>query len=281
MFSAKVFEYKEPSPSSQTMPLPMQNTASANQNSTSTISPIPTAPKPASAQPIILSTSPKLITPTLSQAVIPVPKPSTLNPQIDTTTTFTTNINPSVLSQSVTLTAQVNPNKTGYGTPTGSVHFFWKFTTGDYDIATVNLDNSGKASYNWSPTYGALTYVLEADYSGSNIYSASSSYINQTVITISTKTVLTSSLNPSTDQSVIFTAQVIPDKPGYGSPTGSVHLFWRYTTGNYDIATVNLDSLGKATWKPTYGAITYILEADYSGSSTYAVSSNSINQQVK
>ncbi len=126
------------------------------------------------------------------------------------TTVLTTSPNPSVLNQSVALTATVSGQFDG--TPSGTVKFMGKILLG-----TVTLQN-GQATLNFTfTTTGARS--ITAIYSGdANFLASTSAPVQQTVNKVPTNTVLASSHNPSNfGQAVSFTATV---SSGNGNPPG-------------------------------------------------------------
>lgn len=143
----------------------------------------------------------------LTQGNIPTP-----------TTTIASSLNPSVVGQSVTLTATVTVGPPALATPTGTV----TFKDGTTTLATVTLI-SGTASI---PTaaLSAGSHSITAVYSGDSHYPGSTSVaITQTVNKANTATTVGSSPNPSAfGQSVTFTAAVGVVAPGSGTPSGTV-----------------------------------------------------------
>jgi hypothetical protein len=186
-----------------------------------------------------------------------------------TTTTLTSNHNPSSYNQSVTFTADVD-RTSGTGTPTGSVTFW----DGSTLLATVPLNSSGDATYTTSSlTVGSHTII--AIYSPIGIWAASSGGLTQVVNARSTATSVSSSRNPSTHtQSVTFTATVTSS---FGTPTGTVSFY----DGTTLLATVPLSS-GQATYtKTSFTTGNHTITATYNPSvSTFLTSSGSVLQRV-
>ncbi|MGA9805455.1 MAG: Ig-like domain repeat protein [Terriglobales bacterium] len=146
--------------------------------------------------------------------------------QATTTTSVTSNLNPSTYGQTVTFTAAVAPEYAG--TPTGTVTF--------YDGATaisgaINLSNA-TASYTTTPLQlAAGTNSITAVYSGDpNFYAtrvggSTATVLSQTVKPAMTATSVSSSLNPSTyGDLVTFTAIVSNASSTPATPTGSVQF---------------------------------------------------------
>jgi len=152
----------------------------------------------------------------------------TINKVTPTTTTLTSNTNPSVFGQSVTFTATVTSGLTVK--PTGTVTFK------DNNVAlgggTVTLGGTQTAQFSTS-SLTVASHPITADYSGDNNYNSVTISLtggpnppNQVVNKANTTTVVTSSANPSiTGQLVNFTVTVTAVAPGAGTPSGTVALF--------------------------------------------------------
>ncbi|MGH9909628.1 MAG: Ig-like domain repeat protein, partial [Nitrososphaerales archaeon] len=130
-------------------------------------------------------------------------------------TTVSSNVNPSASGQSVTFTATVTGSG---GTPTGTV----TFRDGTTAIGTGTL--SGGVAMFTTTTLAVGSHSITAVYSGNvNFNPSTSPVLTQTVNTSSlaaSSTKVTSSINPSvTGQSVTFTATVTGSG---GTPTGTV-----------------------------------------------------------
>jgi hypothetical protein len=95
-----------------------------------------------------------------------------------TSTVLTSSANPSLLNQSVTFTAKVSPNLSGFGTPTGSVGFV-DTTTGTY-LGTVALSASGTASVTVS-NLAVGSHIIEATYAGQGLFLGSNGTLTQQV----------------------------------------------------------------------------------------------------
>ena len=166
--------------------------------------------------------------------------------QATTATTLTSSLNPSALSQTITLTASVAGSA-----PTGAVTFMDGTTT----LGTANVTN-GSATLNYSFTsMGA--HSLTANYAGdaSNAASASTA-LAQTVGRANSATALSSSAPASApNQAVTLTASVT----GY-TPTGTV----TFMDGTTTLGTANLTN-GAATLSYTFTAGAHPLTASYSG----------------
>jgi hypothetical protein len=181
---------------------------------------------------------------------------------IQTSTSLTSSMNPSVVGQSVTLTATVSG--TG-GTPTGSVTF--------YDGAT-SLGTSTLAAGKTTLITSALVignHSIRALYSGDAIFSGSTSpTLVQMVNGKQSATALVSSLNPEVDgQSVTFTATVTSTAGGI--PTGEVTFF----NGTTLLGTGSLSASGLATYVTTGLAVgSQSITAIYGGDANYVTSTS-------
>jgi parallel beta-helix repeat protein len=140
-----------------------------------------------------------------------------------TTTSLTSSLNPSTVTQQVTFTAVVAAP--GFpGTPTGTV----TFAIDGQEQAPVSLSVVGgidEAQFTTS-TIGVGPHSVTAAYSGDTSFNPSSGSLpTQTVIAAplqSTETTISSSSDPSTvGESVTFTALVTPQAAG-GAPAGMV-----------------------------------------------------------
>jgi hypothetical protein len=189
----------------------------------------------------------------------------------NTTTSVSSNDNPSVFGQAVTFTAFVSPAAPGSGTATGTVTFF----DGAASIGSATLDGSGQATLTTS-ILGAGGYSITAQYSGDGNFNASSGLLpTQTVNPAGTTTAVTSSPNPSVfGQSVTLTAMVTS---GAGVPTGAV----QFTDGATSLSSPVALSGGSATL--TTGPLSagvHNVSAVYSGDTNFTSSTGSLTQTV-
>jgi len=172
-------------------------------------------------------------------------------PKINTTTGLSSSLNPSIVGQTVTFTATVSP-----AAATGTVTFW----DGAATLGTGTLV-AGIATFSTS-ALAAGGHSITASYGGDSNYNGStSSVVSQTVNKVSTATVVTSSLNPSTSgQTVTFTATVSPS-----TATGTVTFLDGATT----LGTGTL-SLGIATYSTSSLSVaSHSITASYSGNSNY------------
>jgi hypothetical protein len=149
-----------------------------------------------------------------------------------TTTTLSTDINPAVTGQLVTLTATVTA---ALGTPVGSVTFF----DGTTVLGVVAVDPNGQAAL--VVPLGVGPHSLSASFAGIAPFSASTSAaVSETVNPAATTTALSADVFASSF--VQFTITVAPVAPGAGGPTGTVTLF----DGNTVVGTATLGAHGQA-----------------------------------
>ena len=187
-----------------------------------------------------------------------------------TTTTVTSSPNPSVVGETVALTASVSP-----AAATGTVEFF----EGATSLGTATL-SGGSATLNLA-SFSAGTHSVTAVYAGDLTYITSTSAAHiHAVNPASTATSLTSTPNPSTlGQSVALNATVTVNPPGAGVPGGSVQFFDGATSLGSSppvagAATLSTSSLSVGAHNLT--AI-YSGDASFSGS-TSAVHAHTVNQ---
>ncbi len=132
---------------------------------------------------------------------------------------LTSSPNPSLINQSVTLTATISSSDGTVLTPI-------TLTDGNTTLATLNPDPNGIATYTTSPlTVG--THSIQATYAGDATHSGATAYVNQQVVNgYPTPTTLTSSLNPATiGQSVTFTTTTTFGNYGDNVPAAGTMTF--------------------------------------------------------
>ena len=186
-----------------------------------------------------------------------------------TTTTLTSSLNPSYVTESVTLTAAV----TGTGTPTGVV----EFRENGRSIGSGALDGTGHASFA-TTSLTAGTHTITAEYQGDETHAASiSSSLAQVVNSIEVNVTLTSTPNPSTGaEPVTFTATVTP--ASNPTPlTGTVS----FLEGSTVLASAPIDGTGTATAAiSTLAPGTHPVTASYGGDPTYGAAASAVVNQV-
>ncbi|MGZ4712460.1 MAG: Ig-like domain repeat protein [Acidimicrobiia bacterium] len=141
------------------------------------------------------------------------------------TVTLTSNVNPAVYGQAITLTARVTATPPATGTPTGTVTFF----NGNSSMSTKTLSN-GQASYTTTYAVGAKTFT--ASYNGDAVFAtATSPALAETVNPTPTTTTLGASPNPSNlGTAVTFTATTTAAPPGAGAPSSGAVKFYDGST---------------------------------------------------
>jgi sugar lactone lactonase YvrE len=175
-----------------------------------------------------------------------------LNQVVENTSTllFTSSVNPSLVGQSTTLTADL----TALGTPTGTVSFYDGATL----LGTVNL-TGGVASLSVSfATAGA--HPLKAVYSGDTLTQPATATLTQNVLNVASAFTLTSSVNPSqVGQSTTLKATLT----ALGTPTGTVSFYDGTTllgtvslTGGTASLTVSFSTPGGHPLKAVYSGDT-------------------------
>lgn len=152
----------------------------------------------------------------------------------DTTTTLLSSSNPSVVGQSVTITATVAASAPGAGTPQGNV----VFREGAVTLGTIALDATGNARLVVN-NFTVGTHDIVGAYAGNANFNPSTSEVLSQVVNLTGTTVaLTSSKNPSAfAENVTFKATVSSN--GGGTPTGSVTFTDGPTTIGGPIVLVN------------------------------------------
>ena len=149
------------------------------------------------------------------------------------TSTISSNQNPSVTGQAVAFTAMVTANGPGSGTPSGTATFYDQTKSADLTCAEgtqpIALDGTGAAVC--TSTFAAVTAGdhIVVMYSGdTNFVASSSTAVDQVVSKASTTISVTPDNNPSlVGQPVALTATVSVNDPGTaigGNPTGNVEF---------------------------------------------------------
>jgi hypothetical protein len=183
------------------------------------------------------------------------------------TTTITSDTEPSTYGQTVTFTAVVSSTA---GTPDGTV----TFKNGSAVLGTVAL-SSGQATYAVSTLNGG-TRTIKAVYNGSSGYGPSSASVFQIVEPAATATTLTSSLNPAPfGQTVTFTAVVTSAEAAI--PAGKVTV----KDGKTVLGTASLIN-GEAQISTSLLARgSHTLTATYAGSANFSGSSGTLPQTIQ
>jgi len=207
-------------------------------------------------------------------SIISLPLTQTINPA-DTSTLITSSLpNPSIFGEQVTFFATVVAEN---AIPTGTVTFF----DGPNAIGTAQIYNGLAILSTNSLAIG--THGITAVYNGTLNFNESTSVVpliqivNMNGLTVTTSTVVTSSLNPSTyGEPVTFDITVFPLVPG-GIPTGNVELYY----GSTPLVVLPLNNQGKATYTTaTLPAGNLQIVAVYSGDNDFSASTQTLSQVV-
>jgi len=182
--------------------------------------------------------------------------------------TLSSSRNPSAYGETVTFTATVNPVPPAW--PKETITFY----SGTNKLGPARLEN-GIATFSTSKL-PAGTLSITAAYSGDccDYMPATSPVLSQTVNEATTRTTLSSSLNPSTyGQSVTFTAKVSPEYTG--TPGGSV----TFKFGTKTLAILNLSGGVASYTTSTLPKGSDVITATYEGSGNFQDSA-SVTEKV-
>ncbi|MEW2436099.1 Ig-like domain-containing protein [Streptomyces caniferus] len=199
--------------------------------------------------------------------------------QASSTTEVTTSPDPSVVGESVTLSATVSPVSPGAGTPTGTVTFV--ATDGATTVTLTGTLSGGTTSVTTNGLAAAGTYSVTATYSGDSNFTGSVGSGTHTVTPAATTTAVVSAPEPSVvGETVTFTATVSPVPPGAGTPTGTVTFV--ATDGATTVTLTGTLSGGTAsvTTNGLVTAGTYTVTAAYGGDGNFSGSSGSDTHTV-
>ena len=205
-----------------------------------------------------------------------------------TTTTVTSSLPSAGVNQPVTFTANITPAVTGATNPTGTVAF--TYTPSGSSATALNCTTAQPIAV--STTSGVTTaactaslpangnYTITATYSGDgNFTGPTSGTVVQPVGLTPTTTAVVSSLPTSfVNESVTFTATVMPTITGSTSPTGSVAFASKL--GGQTVILCSSAPLNSTTGmascsSPLPSAGSYVITATYSGDANFQSSSNS------
>ncbi len=183
------------------------------------------------------------------------------------TTTVTTDTEPSTYGQNVTFTAVVS---SASGTPDGTV----TFKNGSSVLGTVAL-SGGQAAYAISTLNGG-THTIKAVYNGSSAYAPSSGSVPQIVEPAATTTTLTSSSNPAPfGQTVTFTAVVTSTAPA--APTGTLTI----KDGKTVLGTASLINGEMQISTSLLSEGGHTITATYAGSASFSASKGTLSQVIQ
>jgi streptogramin lyase/plastocyanin len=186
-----------------------------------------------------------------------------------TQTTLSVSALQTVFGQPVTLTASTASLD---GAPTGNVTFF----DGGAVLGSAPLDAVGQTKLSVSLAVGA--HNLTAQFVGDAAFAASTSaFVSEIVNQASPTIAFTASASAvAAGQQVVFTAVLSAPTPGTAPPTGSV----KFLDNGAVLATVGLDSNGRATFSTSFAAGDHIIEALYSGDGNFIGASRTVAVQV-
>lgn len=148
--------------------------------------------------------------------------------QADTTLDLSSSSNPAFSGAPITYTAVVAPVAPGAGTITGTV----QFAVDGVDLGGPVPVVGGQAV---SPVSNQQvgSHNITANYSGDSNFAGQSDSLTQTIVAAQTTTTLTTSPNPSVfGQPITLRAEVVPNAPATGNPTGFVRFI--VDGANYD-----------------------------------------------
>ena len=193
-------------------------------------------------------------------------------PLLGTSTSSSVSPSNAAYGQPVTLSATVT---TGSGTPTGDV----VFTVGGTEVGRTGLGSDGNASVVVTDLPVGSNAVV-ATYTGDDVYGASAA--SPRTVTVSKANVAVN-LDASADhtvsgEAVSYTATVVAQAPGGGTPAGNVQLL---VDGNPVGAPVAVSSR-IAAFPPVTSlrAGTHTVEARYAGNASYQNGSDQASQVV-
>jgi hypothetical protein len=195
--------------------------------------------------------------------------------QYVTKTVLTVSPDPASVGSTVMATATVTSNRGG--TPSGVV----QFTAGTTIIATVNLNSKGVASVSESTTgMAAGQYVITATFLGTATYASSNGSMTETL----TSTVSAAPTTTTVTQNVVQGNTSVTDTvmanvvSASGTPTGNVTF---NVTGPVTTSvTLPLSSgIAQTTFNFTVSG-TYVITADYTGTTAYSPSVGTISDVV-
>lgn len=181
------------------------------------------------------------------------------------TTSLTSDVNPSSAGQTITLTAAVSG-----GTASGTI----TFTDGSTSLGIAAVSNNHGQITISSLAVGA--HSITASYSGdSNLLASTSSALTQTVNQASTTTAISSNVNPSSFGQTTSLSASVQSAFG-GTATGTLTFF----DGATVLGTVALSSNSAQLPVSSLSVGTHSLTAKYSGDATLVTSTSPSVQQI-
>jgi hypothetical protein len=189
-------------------------------------------------------------------------------------TVLTSFPDPAVFGQVVTFTVIVRSVPLGSGTPTGTVTFL----DGTKTLGSMTLDSTARATFS-TASLSRGNHAISVNYSGDGKFLASAdTNFGETVLQDATTTTVTPSANSGVIGSTItFTASVVANAQGAGTPTGTV-TFKDISTV---LGTATLNSAGKATFTTSTLVVgTHAISASYAGDTNFLSSFSSSMSEV-
>ncbi len=192
-----------------------------------------------------------------------------------TAVVLTTNVNPGILGQPVTLNAAVTQTSSGKGTGlSGTV----TFSEGGTPLCPpVSVDSNGRATCVVS-TLGLGTHSFLAAYSGDANDAAATSTVYTETIKQQPALALAVSTSPAVVNSNVTLTLVATDTAGSGTPTGTITFF----DGSAVLASMPLNNAGEAQLSiPNFAIGTHNLSAQYGGDAgNVKATSNTVAEQI-
>ncbi|MBI5475607.1 MAG: Ig-like domain repeat protein [Ignavibacteriales bacterium] len=193
--------------------------------------------------------------------------------KVQTTTSLTSNLNPSVYGQSVSFTATVAVTPPGAATPTGTILFKDGLST----IGSVSVDLSGQAVLSIT-TLIAGSHSITAEYSGDGDCNVSTS---NTVAQVVDKKSTTGILSVDINSSIYLDAITLKDSVIGSVPDGGTVQFKDGVTNLGSPVPIDLNGVALLTIS-TLAAGTHSITAEYGGTVNYEGNiSNTLNQVVQ
>ena len=260
-------------------------------------------------QPVPVSTTAGVTTASLTWSTLPVVSPSQLiiaiysgdgNDKGSTSNTVTQTVvqdsttttlasstgGTSVFGQPVTFTATVTVQGPGAGTPTGSVTFYDGATPLGQPVTVSTTAGVTTAMLTWSALSVNPDHSITAVYSGdgNDLGSISNTVLTQAVGKDATTTLLSTATTTTTvyGQPVTFNAYVVAQRPGAGTPTGTVTFYDGTTPLGQPVTLVTINGVPTAslTWS-ALSVNSHSITAVYSGDGNDKGStSNTLTQTV-
>ncbi|MGW3010143.1 Ig-like domain repeat protein [Streptomyces sp. NPDC001219] len=195
----------------------------------------------------------------------------------DTTTDVLSAPDPSTVGEQVTFSATVTALAPGAGTPTGTVTF--DFGDGTPPVTASLTDGTAELTHAYSDA-AETPYTVTATYNGDADFTTSLGTDTQTVQPADTTTEVLSAPDPSTvGQLTTFVAQISPEAPASGAPTGTVTFAFGDGTPPVT-APVEGGTATVTHANPEVAESPYTVAATYSGDDNFNPSAGTDSQSV-